>query len=341
MHLKSLLLSFEDSIKFMNSEAKIQTQSRREVLQVMGAATITAMGLEGCAQQPVAVATEVRYSSGTEPPKTQLPINATDCHHHIYDARFPADKTAVLKPKDAYVSDYRALQKRLGLTRNVIVQPSTYGTDNRVTLEAMAVFGLQNCRGVAVVNTEVSDAQLKMMHEQGIRGIRFNLAQGGVTSPDMAPSLAKRIAPMGWHLQVNAPPQVIFENKAIWSNLPIYVVFDHQGHMPHPNAMNHPTFGLIQDLIQKDKAYVKLTGFYNETKVGPPSYSDSAQVASVYAKDAPERCVWGTDWPHPTEGYENKPNDAYLLDAFAQAVPNEKARNKILVDNPARLYQFS
>jgi len=319
-------------------------QTRRDLLHVIGASAVGAaalQSLQGCAVQPMGQATEVPYSLGTEPPKTLLPVNATDCHHHIYDARFPVDKTATLKPKDALVSDYRALQKRLGLTRNVIVQPSTYGTDNRVTLEAMAVFGLQNCRGVAVVNTQVTDEELKQMHAAGVRGIRFNLAQGGVTSPDMAPSLAKRIAPMGWHLQVNAPAKVILDNKAIWSNLPIYVVFDHLGHMPQPNALNDPTFALIKDLMQKDKAYVKLTGFYNETKVGPPFYSDSVQVASAYALSAPERCVWGSDWPHPTEGYDKKPNDAYLLDAFAQAVPGEQVRNKILVDNPARLYQFS
>ena len=292
-------------------------------------------------QYSVALNIHARYSTGTEPPKTQLPLNATDCHHHIYDARFPTDKTATLKPADAYVSDYKGLQARLGLTRNIVVQPSTYGTDNRVTIEAISAFGLNNCRGVAVVNTEVSDDALMKMHHAGIRGIRFNLSQGGVTSPDMAPSLAKRIAPMGWHLQVNASAEIILDHKSIWENLPIYVVFDHLGHVPQPQALNHPTFALIQALIQKDKAYVKLAGFYNESKVGSPSYSDSAQVASAYAQSAPERCVWGSDWPHPTEDYDKKPNGAYLIDAFADAVPNQQVRNKILVDNPARLYQFT
>ena len=301
---------------------------------------MSTLGLQEGSQQSLARNVQVRYSAGTEPPKTSLPLNATDCHHHIYDSRFPTHKTATLRPTDASVEDYRALQNRLGLTRNVVVQPSTYGTDNRVTIEAISAFGIQNCRGVAVVNTEVSDDELIRMHQAGIRGIRFNLAQGGVTTPDMAPILAKKIVDMGWHLQVNATADVIWEHKSIWSNLPIYVVFDHLGHIPQPHPFNHRTFALIQELIQKDRAYVKLAGFYNESEVGPPMYSDSAELASAYVKVAPERCVWGSDWPHPTEGYDKKPNDADLLDAFANVVSSHELRNKILVDNPARLYQF-
>lgn len=138
---------------------------------------------------------QVKYSTGTEAPKLKAPLNATDCHHHIYDARFPADPTATLRPPDAVVDDYRALQKRIGTTRNVLVQPSTYGTDNRLHLEAMAAFG-PSARMVAVVNDKVSTEELKRMHGLGVRGIRFNLAQAGATTPEKP--LSRRINDLAW-----------------------------------------------------------------------------------------------------------------------------------------------
>jgi predicted TIM-barrel fold metal-dependent hydrolase len=220
------------------------------------------------------------------------------------------------------------------------VQPSTYGVDNRLLVQSIAAFGLTACRGVAVVNTSVTDAELKALHEAGVRGIRFNLAPPGTTTLDMVRPLAPRIAPMGWHIQVNAPAPALLEAKSVWSDLPVPVVFDHLGRVPQPGALDHPTFAMMRELLQKGKAYVKLSGLYFESKAGPPTYADSVQVARAYATEAPERCVWGTDWPHPTEGYDNKPDDANLVDRFAEAVPDEAVRRRILVDNPAKLYQF-
>ena len=147
----------------------------------------------------------MKWSAGTEAPKLKAPANATDCHHHIYDARYPVDPKATLRPADALPDDYRALQKRIGTTRSVVVQPSTYGLDNRCTLDGMAALG-PNTRAVVVVNDTVSDTELKRMDALGARGIRFNLAQAGATTPEMIEPLAKRIAPLGWHIQINAPP---------------------------------------------------------------------------------------------------------------------------------------
>src|SRR5262249_647266 len=125
-----------------------------------------------------ASAQQVPYSTGTEPPRLKAPANACDCHMHIYDAKYPVAPTATLKPADALVADFRLLQQRIGTTRNVVVTPSTYGTDNRITLDAMAQIG-PNARGVAVVDTGVADSELKRMNDLGIRGIRFNLVQAG------------------------------------------------------------------------------------------------------------------------------------------------------------------
>jgi len=283
----------------------------------------------------------VKWSAGTERPQTKLPANATDCHHHIYDSKFPWAPEATLKPGDATVADYRMLQMRLGTTRDVIVQPSSYGIDNRLLLASIAQLD-GRARGVAVVNTSVTDEQLAELHKGGVRGIRFNLSPPGTTTLDMVKPLAARVARLGWHVQVNASAVYLLEQRATWSDLPCPVVFDHLAHVPQPDPFNQPVFAMVVDLLQKGRAYVKLSGLYFDTKIGPPTYSDSVAVAAAFAKTAPQRALWGSDWPHPTEQASNRiPNDALLLDRLSDAVPDEAARNRILVDNPAALYQFT
>ena len=283
---------------------------------------------------------QVKFSIGTEPPKLKAPPNATDCHHHVYNARYPVDPGATLRPPDALVEDYRALQKRIGTTRNVLVQPSTYGIDNRCHLDALATFG-PSARMVAVVNDTVSTEELKRMHALGVRGIRFNLAQAGATTPEMLEPLSKRIAELGWHIQINATAAKILEIMPILEErVPSPIVFDHLAHIPQPDGVNHPLFAKVRALIDKGRTWVKLSGAYADTKIGPPSYSDSSAVARAYAKAAPERCVWGSDWPHPGEQSKQLPDDALLFDLLTDWVPDEKLRHRILVENPASLYDF-
>jgi len=167
-----------------------QLWNRRDVLKITAAAALV-----GSQARPAAAQT-VKWSAGSETPKLKAPANATDCHHHIYNAKFPVDPKATLRPGDALVEDYRALQKRIGTTRNVLVQPSTYGTDNRCHLEALAAFG-PTARMVAVVDDAVSTDELKRMHGLGVRGIRFNLAQAGATTPEMMEPLSKRVNDLG------------------------------------------------------------------------------------------------------------------------------------------------
>jgi predicted TIM-barrel fold metal-dependent hydrolase len=282
----------------------------------------------------------VRWSGGAQRPATRLPPGACDCHHHIYDARFAFAAGAALRPGDASIDDYRALQRRLGTTRNVIVQPSSYGTDNRLLLASIGHFG-GHARGVSVVDTDVTQAQLRALHQGGVRGIRFNLAPPGATTLAMVRPLAARIAPLGWHVQVNAPAALLLEARAVWADLPVPVVFDHLARLPQPGATRHPAFGMVCGLLGQAKAYVKLSGFYNESALGAPGYADAVRLAAAYARVAPQQVLWGSDWPHPTEQPDRIPDDADLLDAFAAAVPGEAARTQILVDNPARLYEFS
>src|SRR3984893_18509667 len=198
---------------------------RRGVL--WGLSAIAGAGILGARVTP-ATAQQVKYSSGTEPPKLKAPANACDCHHHIYGSQYKVDPRSTLRPGDATVEDYRALQKRIGTSRNVIVQPSTYGTENAPTLDALVAFG-PNARAVVVVvlDTTFTDAELKRMHGLGARGIRFNLAQAGATTPEMIEPLSKRVNELGWHIQINASPATIMEIMPILEKVPSSIVFDH------------------------------------------------------------------------------------------------------------------
>jgi predicted TIM-barrel fold metal-dependent hydrolase len=309
--------------------------ARRGFLQAMGATVIVASGFDTTAGHAETVA----WSTGTESPKLKAPPNACDCHMHIYDSRFPVAPNAKLRPGDATVDDYRRLQKRLGTTRNVVVTPSTYGTDNACTLDAMAKIGAR-ARGVAVVDTSVTDAELKRLHDLGIRGIRFNLVQSGATTIDMLEPLSKRVNDLGWHVQIHMLGDAIVENADLFQRLPSPIVFDHMARIPQPAGIDHPAFTLVLKMLDHGRTWVKLSGAYMETKVGPPSFADVSKVARAYVKAAPERMVWSSDWPHPTERADSKPDDAILLDLLPDWAPNEAIRNRILVDNPAALYGF-
>jgi predicted TIM-barrel fold metal-dependent hydrolase len=314
------------------------TCKRRTFLKGAG---LMALAASGGVRIPESHAQEkVPWSSGTDLPKLKAPANSCDCHMHIYDARFPADPGATLRPADALVDDYRLLQKRIGTTRNVVVTPSTYGTDNRVTLDAMAKFGA-TARGVAVVNADVADAELKRLADLGVRGIRFNLVQAGATTVDMIEPLSTRVNALGWHVQIHMLGDQIVKIEDLLYKLASPIVFDHMGRMPQPAGTDHPAFGVIRKLIDKGRTWVKLSGAYQDTKVGPPSYADTSKVAQAYVKAAPERMVWASDWPHPTQKENEKANDAVLFDLLTEWAPNEVTRQRILVENPATLYGFS
>jgi D-galactarolactone isomerase len=282
------------------------------------------------------MAQQVKWSEGNEPPKLKAPANACDCHHHIYDAKYPVDPKGV-RQGDASVTDYRALQKRLGTSRHVVVQPSIYGIDNRITLGALAAFGPE-ARAVVVVNDAVSDAELRRMHEQGVRGIRFNFAPAGPTKPEMIESLSRRISDFGWHVEINAWAVDLMEMMPMLDRVGSPIVLDHLGHVPEPEGENHRLFGKIRGLMDKGNTWVKLAAPYDASKIGPPSYADSSALARAYVNAAPERLVWGTNWPHP--GEDPKPDDALLFDLLLDWAPEESVRHRILVENPSILYGF-
>lgn len=217
-------------------------------------------------------------------------------------------------------------------------QPSTYGVDNSCLLDALRQFGTANTRGIAVVNSDVSSTQLQELSAAGVRGIRFNLLQAAATSLDMLEPLSKRIAPLGWHVEVNASSQQIVAAATLFQRLPCPIVFDHFGHTLIHGGQD-PAFSLIVKQLETGNGWLKLSGAYIDSKIGPPDYPESMATAQAYVAEAPDRLVWGTDWPHPTTA--EKPDDAVLFDLLARWIPDAGLRRRILVENPAKLYGFS
>jgi D-galactarolactone isomerase len=289
-------------------------------------------------------AQEIPNSVGTNHPKLKAPPHACDCHMHIYDPdRFPLTPNPKAAPTRAAVPQYRMLQKRIGTTRVVIVTPRNYGINNNATLDAIAHLGPADARGVAVLHPTVTDAELKKLNDGGIRGIRFSLGdpKTAAVTPDMIEPLAKRIAALGWHIQFYMGGEQIMELADVLRRLPTQMVFDHLGGPPLPAGIAHPSHAILRGLLDQGRAWVKLSGAYINSKIGPPSYPEAATIARDFVKAAPERLVWGSDWPHPGLPDDHKPDDALLFDLLSVWAPDEATRTRVLVRNPEALYGFT
>ncbi|RYF59432.1 MAG: amidohydrolase, partial [Comamonadaceae bacterium] len=263
---------------------------------------------------PVRTAHAVRFSAGTAVPRTLVPAGACDCHVHVYDSRFPAAPQARLLPPDASALDYAALQQRIGTTRVVLVTPSTYGTDNRPMLEGLTALRAMGvpARGVAVIDGTESDAALQRLHAAGVRGVRLNLSLGVSGTADSLLPLARRIAPLGWHLQLLMAPDVLVAQADVLRQLPVPVVFDHFGRIAPAQAGRHAAHALLLALLQGGQAWIKLSGGYivsEQHSVEDPALD---ALAASYLRCAPDRVVWGSDWPHATAsaGVQPLPDDA-------------------------------
>jgi predicted TIM-barrel fold metal-dependent hydrolase len=261
---------------------------------------------------------------------------------HIYDPRFPdTNPRPGLPAIHATVADYRLLQKRTGTTRVVVVTPRNYGTDNRATIDALSQLGA-SARGVAVVRPTVTDPELKSLNDAGFRGIRFSLGGAdAVTTWDMVEPLSKRVTELGWHVQFNVDGSEIAERAELLRRLPSQLVFDHMGHPNLPAGVAHPSFAVLRGLLDRGRTWIKLSGAYFNSRIGPPDYPEAATIAQAFLKAAPERMVWGSDWPHPSEqGKPPLPDDALLFDLLSVWAPEEATRRRILVENPESLYGF-
>ena len=273
----------------------------------------------------------------TRRPKLTFPGGACDCHAHIFGPETKLLPKTHFVPPDCPLPDYLRMLRTIGCERAVLVQPSVYGTDNSAIAAAIRS-GALALRGVAVVSENVTDRELEDLHAAGFRGIRINVASG---TPGLklehAPRLGARIKPLGWHLQfyLNFHP----EHEAELGRLPVNVVIDHFGRIPAADGVTAPRFQALLRLLRREHCWAKLMGPYFVSDEYP-RYPDLVPLAQAMVQAAPERVLWGTDWPHPS-ARQKMPNDGDLADMLTEWVPNDAQRNRILVDNPQRLYGFN
>jgi len=279
--------------------------------------------------------------TGDAKPRLEAPAGACDCHMHIYGPadRYPLAPTAPFPPPPASVEDYLQVQERLGLDRVVVVQPSAYGTDNRCTMDAVTELG-EAARAVVVPEPTASDDELNALTRDGARGIRFHMLKGGVLPWDTLEPMAARVLDFGWHVQLQLDGRELPEREALLRRLPGTLVIDHTGKFLEPVPVEHEAFRCLLRLVEGGRVWVKLSAPYGTSKVGPPGYDDVGALARALIRAAPERMVWATNWPHPGQTGERRPDDAMLLDLLLHWADDDATRRRILVDNPAALYGF-
>ena len=266
-----------------------------------------------------------------------MPANACNAHLHIIDPAFPNDSKAAAQI--GTVETYRQLADELSLPRAVFVQAKPFGKDNACLVDAIEKFGKANARGIAVVDNTVTDEELRQLHEAGVRGLRFsvwNPNNAVVRFEDCAP-LAERVKDMGWNMQLHMSAQQIAQQADVIRKLPTKVVFDHMGRLNPEMGVKDPAYTFILEMIDRGNAWVKLAGPYLNTVTGRP-WKDASATARAIAAYAPERVVWGSDFPHVTE--KVKPDERELVELIANWLPSDRARQLALVDNPQELYGF-
>ena len=272
-----------------------------------------------------------------------MPPGACDTHAHICGPieEHPYSDRRVYTPPDAPLSAYRHMLQTLGIERAVLVQPSVYGTDNTVMLNAMSELGRDHCRGVAVVDDDIGDSEIRRMHEAGVRGVRINVvdvAEGkGVIPMESLRRLARRVQPFGWHVEFLMHADDFPDLDRQFADFPVDIVLGHLGYMKTDKGLAQPGYQAMLRLMRSGKCWVKLTGPYRISTQSMP-HADTNDYARALLDAAPERVIWGTDWPHVMVKSE-MPNDGELADLLLEWVP-ESLREQVLVKNPAKLYGF-
>jgi predicted TIM-barrel fold metal-dependent hydrolase len=301
-----------------------------------------------------------RHAEAAAPqPKTKItfdvPAGGCDCHVHVFGdpKKYPFFSGRTYTPETASADELRQLLSALRLERVVVVQPSVYGTDNTCTLDGIRDLGAR-ARGVAVIDEKTPDTDLDAMAKAGIRGIRLNLTQGGVSDPAVARKRLEggiaRMKNRGWHIQINTQPTIIEAVKEQAMASPVPIVFDHFGGATGKGGVQQPGFAALVELVKSGKAYVKISGGADLVS-SQGDLADVAPLAKALVSANPQRILWGTNWPHPgsTPVPGRKPtdlaphvqtDDGRVLNLLPTWVPDAATRRLILVENPARLYGF-
>ncbi|BCG01624.1 2-pyrone-4,6-dicarboxylate hydrolase (plasmid) [Paraburkholderia sp. PGU19] len=263
--------------------------------------------------------------------------NACDCHIHVYEEGYPLAASATFKPPLAPASAYRNVQRGLGFSRAIVVQPTGYGFDNRCTLAAIAQLG-DGARGIAVVPPNISDDELQRLHDAGIRGVRFMMLPGGLLPWDGLADMSARIAPMGWNINLQLDGNTLPQHEAMLASLPSKLVIDHLGKFLAPVTLESEGFASLCRLLDGPHCWIKLSAPYESSRDGAPDFDDVSWLVRTLSTRFPERSVWASNWPHPN--VKPVPDDTRMLDWAMQLANSDGISHKILVENPAELYQF-
>ena len=271
-------------------------------------------------------------------PKYTPPPRACDGHCHIFGpaSRFPYAPERRYTPQDAGRETLAALHRHLGLERAILVQASCHGTDNNAMLDALE-WAKGRWRGVAMVKKDVTDLELTTLHEAGVRGVRFNFVAHLGGAPDLknVQAVIARVTPLGWHIQLHLDAEDIETYRGFLESLRVPFIIDHMGRVEASHGLDQKPFQQLLDLMKNELAWIKVSGPERVSSAGKP-FHDAMPFARALIAAAPDRVLWGTDFPHPNVKW--MPNDGELVDLFAATVPDEATRRKVLVDNPARLY---
>jgi 2-pyrone-4,6-dicarboxylate lactonase len=273
-------------------------------------------------------------------PALVLPPGACDAHCHVFGpaSKFPYSADRSYTPPDAPVENLRKLHAHLGVSRAVIVHASCHGTDMAVTLDAIAS-SHGSYRGVACVDDAVTDKELHDLHEGGIRGIRFNFVKhlGGVPDLDVFHRLVARIKPLGWHIVLHLDAEDIMTQQELLRRIDVPFIIDHMGRVKAADGLDQRPFQLLLDLYGTNPlAWIKVCGA-ERVSVGKRPFRDAVPFARALIAVDSQRILWGTDWPHPNIT-KDMPNDGELVDLFGEICPDPAVRQRILVENPTRMY---
>jgi predicted TIM-barrel fold metal-dependent hydrolase len=255
-------------------------------------------------------------------------------------AEFPFSDVRTYTPPDAGIEDVERLQDRLGLSRAVFVQASCHGTDNQAMVDAL-VRGAGRYAGVAMIDESFDERDIAALHEAGVRGARFNFVAhlGGAPDMDRFWTVVRRVVPFGWHTVLHFDSKDLPRYASMLDQMPCPYVIDHMGRVATADGIDQPAFTALLEVLRDERAWVKISGAERLTADGTPPYDDVVPFAKALIAAAPDRVLWGTDWPHPN--VRHMPDDGDLVDLLAAYAPEPETLRRILVENPQTLYDFS
>jgi predicted TIM-barrel fold metal-dependent hydrolase len=280
----------------------------------------------------------------TRKPNIVLPSGSIDTHVHVFERRYRLSPDRGYNPPESTLADLKRLHSTLGIDRVVFTQPSVYGTDNSAILDGMAALNAERpdrARCVVAITMNMSEDELARLDASGVRGVRLNTDNKGGMRIELGQisDLASRIAPFGWHIEFLFPGKDILELMPTFAALKVPMSIGHFAYQSASAGIGAPGFKALLELMRRGNTWIKISGANRVSATDLPPYDDVKPMAQALVEAAPDRIMWGTDWPHPNK-YVANPNDGDLVDAFGEWMTDHELRRKIMVETPGKFYRF-